>query len=74
MKSLNSIDKVLAMASVSKDNTLHDGEFTVDQFAERAGCDRRKAKDHLKSLFDRGKIARRKILLNGYITHAYKPH
>lgn len=74
MNALDSIDKVLAMSSVPTDNTLRDDEFTVDHFASRAGCTRRSAKDRLKRLFDDGKIARRMIVLNGHITHAYKPH
>jgi hypothetical protein len=54
MKALDSIDKVLAISSSSTNNSLQADEFTVDQFAERAGCTRRRAKDQLKKLFDDG--------------------
>jgi predicted transcriptional regulator len=74
MKALDSIDKVLAISSSSTNNSLQADEFTVDQFAERAGCTRRRAKDQLKKLFDDGLVDRRNIVLNGYATHAYKPH
>jgi len=74
MKSLDAIDKVLAISSVFTNNSLQKDEFTVDQFADRAGCTRRRAKDQLKKLFDDGLVDRRNIVLNGYVTHAYKPH